>query len=74
MDISETKTGIARKYIGKHGIHGCGIGRAEGEEFITIVFDPEKPLNQAVKDRISGGAKPYKVRFLAAGPAYLAGR
>jgi hypothetical protein len=58
--LDEVKRRIARKYLGKAGIHGVGIRRAQNALNVYAKADASPDQQQLLKE-IEREAAPYKV-------------
>jgi hypothetical protein len=71
--LNEVRNEIARKYLGKAGIHGIGISRARGA--IRIYMRPDASAEQqTVLAEVARDAAPFPVLIVASGPPQIYGQ
>jgi hypothetical protein len=65
MDIRRVRDRLTRKYVGKHGIHGCEVRKRHGTEYLTIVHVPSHPLSWELRREIRRIVGHFDVEFIA---------
>jgi hypothetical protein len=65
QELLAAKREVEARFLGKHGIHGCGVSQKLG--IIRIYTDEPQLLTQAVVDDIRQLAAPWEVEVVTEG-------
>ena len=61
--IDDVKRRLARKYLGRCGIHGMGVRRSHSSICVYVHSDPSKEQT-SILEEISRDAAPYKLMII----------
>lgn len=69
QSLEEVKDQLRRSFLGKGGIHGVGVSRAE--HAIRVYVSPDAIGQPVVLDQVREAAKPYPVIVVTEGRAQI---